>query len=394
MSGDPSSVNDAPIASSEALGGRFRFDLLVENPGTLARRGRIVTTRGAIDTPAFMPVGTQATVKTLHPAEVRATGARIVLANTYHLMLRPGAEAVAARGGLHRFMDWSGHLLTDSGGYQIFSLSPHVDDDGATFASTYDGSRHHLSPERAVIVQAQLGADVQMVLDVCPGLPAPADVVLAATERTHRWAARARTAFLALGEARPAHQCQFGIVQGGIDEVLRARSARAVVDMGFDGYALGGLSVGERRAEMVPAIAAATASLPADQPRYLMGVGDPVGMVEAVAQGIDLFDCVLPTRLARHGTVLTSTGRLNLRNARFATDDSPLDPDDPCPLVDRYSRAYVRHLLTVGELSAMRIITLHNLWWVGRLMERTRGAITTGTFARWRADVLEVWAGR
>ena len=361
-----------------------------------ARAGTLHTRRGALPTPLFMPVGTRGAVRTLDTADLEALGARIVLGNTYHLMLRPGADAVAARGGLHRFMDWSGHLLTDSGGFQIFSLEPKVDEDGATFQSTYDGSYHRLGPEAAVEVQAKLGADIQMALDVCPGLPAPDEVILAATERTHRWAERSRRHWSELGErggVLPAHQEQFGIVQGGIDVGLRRRSARAITDIGFDGYALGGLSVGETRDEMVPAIAAATELLPVDQPRYLMGVGDPAGLVEGVANGIDLFDCVLPTRLARHGTVLTDAGRMNLRNARHATDDGPLDPDAPCPLTARYSRAYLRHLLSVHELTAMRILTLQNLWWLARLMDRARAAIVEGRFAAFRDDVLTVWGG-
>ncbi len=361
-----------------------------------ARAGQLHTRRGVLPTPLFMPVGTRGAVRTLDTDDLERLGARIVLGNTYHLMLRPGAEAVAALGGLHGFMDWGGHLLTDSGGFQIFSLEPKVDEDGATFQSTYDGSYHHLGPERAVEVQALLGADIQMALDVCPGLPAPDEVIVAATERTHRWAERARRHWDLLGErgARPVHQEQFGIVQGGIDPVLRARSARAITALGFDGYALGGLSVGETRQEMVPAIAAATALLPADQPRYLMGVGDPAGLIEGVANGIDLFDCVLPTRLARHGTVLTDAGRMNLRNARYADDEQPLDPAADCPLSRRYSRAYLRHLLAVHELTAMRILTLHNLWWLGRLMDRARAAIVAGTFDALRNDVLEVWGGR
>jgi len=345
-----------------------------------------------------MPVGTRGAVRTLDTTDLELLGPPIVLANTYHLMLRPGADAVAARGGLHRFMDWQGHLLTDSGGYQVFSLAPTVDEDGATFASTYDGSRHRLTPELAVDIQCKLGADIQMALDVCPGLPAPLAEIRAVTERTHRWAERARTAFLETSPRyvgddgyRPARLEQFGIVQGGIDPGLRASSARAIVDIGFDGYALGGLSVGESRAEMVPAIAAATPLLPVDRPRYLMGVGDPARIVDAIAHGIDLFDCVLPTRLARHGTVLTSQGRLNLRNARFANDDGPLDPAVDLPVTRRYSRAYLRHLFSVHELTAMRIVTLHNLAWLAMLLDRVRASILEGTFEALRAEVLGVW---
>jgi len=363
-----------------------------------ARAGTIRTQRGVVRTPVFMPVGTRGAVRTLDTTDLELLGPPIVLANTYHLMLRPGADAVAARGGLHRFMDWQGHLLTDSGGYQVFSLAPTVDEDGATFASTYDGSRHRLTPELAVDIQCKLGADIQMALDVCPGLPAPLAEIRAATERTHRWAERARTAFLETSPRhvgddgyRPARLEQFGIVQGGIDPGLRASSARAIVDIGFDGYALGGLSVGESRAEMVPAIAAATPLLPVDRPRYLMGVGDPARIVDAIAHGIDLFDCVLPTRLARHGTVLTSQGRLNLRNARFANDDGPLDPAVDLPVTRRYSRAYLRHLFSVHELTAMRIVTLHNLAWLAMLLDRVRASIIEGTFEALRAEVLGVW---
>ncbi len=370
----------------------------VEATAGAARVGTIRTARGEIRTPVFMPVGTRGAVRTLDTTDLELLGPPVVLANTYHLMLRPGADAVEARGGLHRFMDWRGHLLTDSGGYQVFSLGPTLDEDGATFASTYDGSRHRLTPESAALIQCKLGADVQMALDVCPGLPAPIEEVRAATERTHRWAERARAAFLRAAPSfvgddvfRPSRLEQFGIVQGGVDPSLRAASARAIVDIGFDGYALGGLSVGESRAEMIPAIAAATPLLPADRPRYLMGVGDPARIVEAVANGIDLFDCVLPTRLARHGTVLTSEGRLNLRNARFATDDGPLDPVVDLPATRRYSRAYLRHLFSVHEITAMRIVTLHNLAWLASLLDRIRASIVDGTFEALRTEVLGVW---
>jgi queuine tRNA-ribosyltransferase len=358
-----------------------------------ARAGVLHTRRGSFPTPMFMPVGTRGAVRTLDAADLTALGAQVVLGNTYHLMLRPGADVVADLGGLHAFTGWDRHLLTDSGGYQIFSLRPSVDDDGATFVSTYDGTRHHLTPESAVHLQALLGADIQMALDVCPALPAPADVVAAAAERTARWAERARAAFLAEAHV-PDHQVQFGIVQGGVDTAIRRTSARQLVDIGFDGYAIGGLSVGETREEMVPAIAAAAELLPSDRPRYLMGVGDPAGIVEGIANGVDLFDCVLPTRLARHGTLLTSEGRLNLRNARFARDDGPLDAEDPCPLVARYSRGYVRHLFQVHEITAMRVATLHNVWWLLRLVDRLRRAIVDGHFAEARLDLLQRWARR
>jgi queuine tRNA-ribosyltransferase len=359
-----------------------------------ARVGRVVTARGSFPSPAFMPVGTRGSVKSLGADDLDALAPPVVLANTYHLMLRPGADVVRELGGLAAFTGWDGHSLTDSGGYQIFSLAPKVDDEGALFRSTYDGSKHHLSPESAVAVQADIGADVQMVLDVCPGLPAPDAVVRAAAERTARWAERGRAAFLA-GEAAAAErgvvQAQFGIVQGGIDPVLRAESARWTTAVGFDGYAIGGLSVGESRAEMLPALAAALAGLPEDQPRYLMGVGDPASLVEAIALGVDMFDCVLPTRLARHGTLLTDAGRFNVKRVANARDRGPVDETCPCPTCARYSRGYLRHLMQVGELSALRLLTIHNVSWLLRFVDRTADAIRQRRLAEWRAEVLAVW---
>ena len=280
-----------------------------------ARTGVATTARGTYRTPCFMPVGTRGAVKLLSAVDYERLGAEIVLANTYHLMLRPGADVVAALGGLAGFTGWPGLSLTDSGGYQVFSLDPDVDDDGVTFRSVYDGSSHRLTPELAVATQELLGADIQMVLDVCPGLPAPHEVVLQAVERTASWAKRARAS-----HAR-TDQALFGIVQGGTDAALRAESAQRTVELDFDGYGIGGLSVGEPRDEMLPALAAALAELPDDQPRYLMGVGDPASLVEAVALGVDQFDCVLPTRLGRHGTALTSAGKVQLRNAANARSD-------------------------------------------------------------------------
>ncbi|MGH9242883.1 MAG: tRNA guanosine(34) transglycosylase Tgt [Acidimicrobiales bacterium] len=351
-----------------------------------ARVGRVRTARGEFTTPCFMPVGTRGAVRALSSVDLERIGADVVLANTYHLMLRPGADTVAAVGGLHRFMAWNGHLLTDSGGFQVFSLSPTVDDDGVTFRSTYDGSTHRLTPEAAVEVQEKLGADIQMVLDVCPPLPSAPDVLRMAVERTASWAERARRVHRREGQAI------FGIVQGGTDEVLRSESAERTVALGFDGYGIGGLSVGESREEMLPALAATTAALPDDRARYLMGVGDPVGLVEAVACGVDLFDCVLPTRLGRHGTILTDAGRLNLRNAALATDESPLDPTCPCEVCARWSRAYLRHLLSVHELTAPRLLTVHNVAWILRLVDRMREAIRAGTFSAFHADVGAIWS--
>ena len=350
-----------------------------------ARTGRITTARGSFATPCFMPVGTRGTVRAFPTVDLEALGAEVLLANTYHLMLRPGAETVAALGGLHRFAGWTGHMLTDSGGYQVFSLNPKVDDDGATFRSTYDGSLHHLSPERAVEIQELLGPDIQMVLDVCPPLPSPPSVVRAAVERTAAWAARAKAAHRREGQAL------FGIVQGGIDENLRRESARRTVELDFPGFGIGGLSVGETRDEMLPALAAALEELPIDRPRYLMGVGDPVGLVEAIALGVDMFDCVLPTRLARHGSILTGQGRLQIRNAAYALDDRPLDEACPCAVCARYSRGYLRHLLQVGEPAALHLLTGHNLSWTLALVAETRQAITAGTLAELRGMISAVY---
>ena len=352
----------------------------------IARNGVVSTPNGAFRTPVFMPVGTRGVVRALSADDLEALGAEIILGNSYHLMLRPGADVVEQMGGLHKFSGWNGRLLTDSGGFQVFSLDPKVDDDGVTFRSVYDGSSHRFTPERAVEVQEQIGADIAMVLDVCPPLPSPPNVVRLAVERSAAWAARARAAH------RRDDQCQFGIVQGGVDTALRAESAQRTVEIGFDGYAVGGLSVGESRDEMLPSLSAAVAHLPVERPRYLMGVGDPINIVEAVARGVDMFDCVLPTRLARHGTVLTSQGRLQIRNAQFARSDEPLDPNCRCPTCARHSRGYLRHLQTVGELTAARLLSIHNLTYLLSLMEKIRAAIADATFADLRADVWATWA--
>ncbi|MGE3619410.1 MAG: tRNA guanosine(34) transglycosylase Tgt [Acidimicrobiia bacterium] len=360
---------------------------VVARDGT-ARAGILTTARGQVPTPCFMPVGTRGAVRTLAASDLEDLGVRIQLGNAYHLMLKPGAERIAALGGLHAFESWSGHILTDSGGYQVFSLRPKVDDDGATFRSTYDGSTHRLTPESAVRIQALLGSDVQMVLDVCPPLPSPPAVLREAVERTAAWAVRARRAFVELD--RP-ELSQFGIVQGGTDPVLRVDSARRTREVGFDGYAVGGLSVGESREEMLPALAAALGELPDDQPRYLMGVGDPVGMLDAIALGVDLFDCVLPTRHGRHGTILTGQGRYNLKRAENADDATPLDPGCGCPVCARWSRAYLRHLLVVDEPTAPRLCTLHNTWWTLRLVESARAAVQEGTLAALRARIAAAY---
>jgi queuine tRNA-ribosyltransferase len=362
-----------------------RTPITVHATDGMARRATVTTARGRFETPAFMPVGTRGSVKTVDAVDLAGLGAEVVLGNTYHLMLRPGADVVEQLGGLGRFSGWEGHTLTDSGGFHVFSLNPAVDDDGVTFRSTYDGSSHRLTPESAVAVQAAIGADIQMVLDVCAALPAPLSVLRTAVERTAAWAERARNA------PRPGNQALFGIVQGGTDAGLRAEAAQRTVALDFDGYGIGGLSVGEPRPDMLRALDATTPELPADRPRYLMGVGDPVGMVEAVARGVDMFDCVLPTRLARHGTALTSTGRVQLKNAAQRTDPGPIDEACGCSTCARYSRGYLRHLLQVGEPSAARLVTMHNLAWMFALIGRMRSAIETGTFDELRAEVSDIW---
>ena len=343
------------------------------------------TARGSFSTPAFMPVGTRGAVRLLDAEDLDSLAPQVVLANTYHLMLRPGADAVEQLGGLHRFTGWDGHMLTDSGGFQVFSLAPAVDDGGATFRSTYDGSVHRLTPESAVTIQERIGADIQMVLDICCGLPAPEEEVRLAAKRTLDWAVRARDSH------RREDQSLFGIVQGGTDPDLRAECAEATAALGFDGYGIGGLSVGEPREQMLPALAAAIGHLPVDRPRYLMGVGDPVSMLESIALGVDMFDCVLPTRLARHGTALTSTGRYRVRGARHAGDDAPLDPACTCRVCRRFSRGYIRHLLVVGEPTAGRLLTIHNLAWTLGLVERARLAIHDGSLGALISDIRETW---
>jgi queuine tRNA-ribosyltransferase len=364
------------------------LSLAVDGRDGTARAATVTTARGTFRTPCFMPVGTRATVKTLTSADLEALGVEVMLANTYHLMLRPGTDVIAALGGIHAFADWSGHVLTDSGGFQVFSLAPKVDDDGVTFKSTYDGSAHRLTPEGAVDAQVAIEADIQMVLDVCPALPAPADVIRTAVHRTAAWAARARAHF---GRVAPEGQSLFGIVQGGADHGLRRESSLRTVEVGFDGYAVGGLSVGESHAELVGALGAAIEHLPDDAPRYLMGVGDPAGLVEAVALGVDMFDCVLPTRLGRHGTALTSAGRLSVSAAAVALDDSPVDPACACSTCARYSRAYLRHLFQVGEPTASRLLTVHNLAWILALLDRTRAAIEAGSLDALRREIGAGW---
>jgi queuine tRNA-ribosyltransferase len=363
----------------------FPVEARIDAADGTARATTATTARGTYETPLFMPVGTRGAIKYLSADDYGPIGARIVLGNTYHLMLRPGADLIERFGGLGAFSGWDGLTLTDSGGFQVFSLDPKVDDDGVTFRSTYDGSTHRFTPELAVDVQQRLGADVQMVLDQCPPLPSPPDVIATAVERTAAWAARARRVHTR------TDQSLFGIVQGGISADLRAASAQRTVELGFDGYGIGGLSVGETREEMLPALAAALEHLPADRPRYLMGVGDPASLVEAVALGVDQFDCVMQTRLGRHGTALTSTGRFQAKAARNAELDEPIDASCPCWVCARHSRGYVRHLLQVGEPTASRLLSVHNVAWTIDLMGRMRSAIFAGTFDALRREVLAVW---
>lgn len=349
----------------------------------LARAGVLSTPHGEVETPGFMPVGTRASVKALDTADLVGVGAQMVLSNTYHLMLRPGAEVVDKLGGLHGFMAWDGPILTDSGGYQIFSLGPNIDEDGASFRSTYDGSPVRLTPEEAVRIQALLGADIAMVLDECIGLPAPRPAVQAAMERSLRWAERAR-------EAHSRNdQALFGIVQGGTDDELRAMSARATAELGFPGFGIGGLSVGESPDDRNRALEAALAELPATKVRYVMGLGDAEGVLDAIQRGADLFDCVWPTRLARHGKVLTRDGDFNIRRAENAEQSAPIHGECGCVTCSRYSRGYLRHLVVTGELSAHRLLTIHNLHFTLELLRDARSAIVAGAFSEFRASVRE-----
>jgi queuine tRNA-ribosyltransferase len=356
-----------------------RFDFTITATDGAARTGGIRTARGEIRTPAFMPVGTAASVKAVKPADVRAAGADIILGNTYHLMLRPGAERVARLGGLHRFMGWERPILTDSGGYQVMSLSEltKVTEEGVSFKSHLDGSRHMLSPERSVEVQRLLGSDIVMQFDQLVPTTATREQQRAAMERSVRWARRSREEFDRGGE-HAQRAALFGIQQGALDEGLRRQSADALIDIGFDGYAVGGLAVGEGQEAMLGCLDFAPGQLPADRPRYLMGVGKPDDLVEAVRRGIDMFDCVLPTRSGRTGQAFTTDGPLNLRNARFAEDEEPLEPGCPCPTCAIWSRAYVHHLVRSGEILGAMLMTEHNLWFYQRVMADLREAIADG----------------
>jgi queuine tRNA-ribosyltransferase len=346
------------------------FSVIAEDGA--ARRGRLVTAHGTIDTPAFMPVGTAATVKAMTTGDVAATGARIILGNTYHLMLRPTAERIAELGGLHRFMNWRGAILTDSGGFQVMSLAKlrHIEERGVTFRSHLDGTLYSLTPERAIEIQHLLGADITMVLDECTEFPVTPEAAFLSMERSMRWAERSKAAF----KSRPGHGL-FGIVQGSVFPVQRLKSAEALTRIGFDGYAIGGLAVGEGQETMFMVIDATVPALPRDAPRYLMGVGKPGDLVGAVQRGIDMFDCVLPTRSGRTAQAFTRRGTVNLRNARHGNDPRPLDPDCVCPVCQNYSRAYLHHLARAGEILSSMLLTQHNLTYYGELMAGLRDAI-------------------
>jgi len=356
-----------------------------------ARAGRLTTTHGVVETPVFMPVGTHGTVKALGPDDLRAAGAQIVLANTYHLFLRPGHEVVRELGGLHRFMGWDGVILTDSGGFQVFSLSKlrKITDAGVEFRSPVDGSTHFLSPEIAVEVQQALGADIMHPLDECLAYPASHEAAERSLELTLRWAARSKAAHVGRGAAS---QAMFGIVQGGTDEELRTRATRATVELGFDGYAIGGMAVGEPKQAMYDLTALVASLVPAGQPRYLMGVGKPEDLVEAVARGVDMFDCVLPTRNARNGQAFTADGPVTLKQARYARAAAPLDAECACYACRDFSRAYLRHLFMSGELLAYRLLTLHNVTFFLRLMREMRSAIAEGVFGPFQARFFARYA--
>lgn len=365
----------------------FGFDLLASD-GT-ARRGTVKTPRGEIRTPAFMPVGTAGTVKAMYPEQVRECGADVVLGNTYHLMLRPGAEEVAALGGLHHFMRWPHPILTDSGGFQVMSLAKlrKMTERGVTFQSHIDGSKHELTPERSIEIQGLLGSDIQMQLDECTPHPATHDEAKASMEMSLRWAQRSKTAF---GSKR--HQALFGIVQGSTYEDLREASAQALIEMDFPGYSIGGLAVGEGQSEMLRVLEGVLPIMPTHKPRYLMGVGTPDDLLKAVALGIDMFDCVMPTRSGRHGQTFTRFGKVNLRNARHANDPRPLDPQSRCPAARDYSRAYLHHLIRCGEYLGSMLLTWANIAYYQELMAGARAAIEARTYADYCAEVQDGWA--
>lgn len=357
------------------------FAVQAQDGNGVARVGRLTTAHGEIDTPAFMPVGSLGAVKGIEAEDLRSLGYGLILNNAYHLFLRPGHDLVSAMGGLHQFTSWPGAILTDSGGFQVFSLSKlcKVTDEGVTFQSHIDGSLHHVTPERSVEIQEALGADIMMAFDECVPLPSSRKRVAEALARTNRWAVRCQAA------RRRRDQALFGIVQGGHDPELRRQAAVEIVGMGFDGYAIGGLSVGEEKSVMYGMVDATIPHLPADRPRYLMGVGMPEDLVEGAARGVDLFDCVVPTRHGRTGSLFTSTGKISIKNAQYARDEQPIDPDCSCSVCVKYSRAYLHHLFLVKEMLGVRLNTLHNLHYFAHLMRGIRTAIAKGSFDNFRA---------
>ena len=361
----------------------IRYELLRRDEHSLARRGRLTTPHGVIETPVFMPVGTQATVKTMAPWELAEIGAGIILSNTYHLHLRPGEELVRKAGGLHGFMHWDGAVLTDSGGFQVFSLADlrKITDDGVTFRSHLDGSLHSFTPESVMEIENALGADIIMAFDECPPYPATREYVETSLRRTLDWAARCKAA-----HRRPDEQGLFGIVQGGEHIDLRKESAQRLVELDFPGYAIGGLSVGEPKPLMYEILGATTPWLPADKPRYLMGVGSPDDLFEGVERGVDMFDCVLPTRIARNGTVLTSEGKRVMKNARYGDDFLPLDPNCRCKVCQTFSRAYIRHLLKADEVLGIRLTTYHNVYFMLDLMKQIRQSLDDGRFLLYKQE--------
>lgn len=367
---------------------RRMFQLLQTDPSSLARRGRLTTNHGVIETPIFMPVGTQGTVKAVSPDELKELPAQIILGNTYHLFIRPGMEVMRHFGGLHRFMGWDGPILTDSGGFQVFSLAKlrKITEEGVHFQSHLDGSPCFLGPREAMEIQATLGSDIAMLFDECPPYPCERDYAANSLDRTLRWAAVCREV--------PTPGLKFGIVQGATFPDLRRHSAEALVALGFDGYAVGGVSVGEPEREMMAAVEHSVPFLPADKPRYAMGLGTPPQMVEMVARGIDMFDCVLPTRIARNGTAFTASGTINLKNAPFTFDQGPIEEGCTCPACRQFTRGYLRHLVKSEEILGLRLISLHNLHFYLELMKRVRTAIEAGTFAEFRREFVagyRVW---
>jgi queuine tRNA-ribosyltransferase len=372
------------------MSGPFSFRLTATDGA--ARAGAMTTAHGLVHTPAFMPVGTQASIKGVHHDDVRASGAEILLGNTYHLMLRPSAERVAALGGLHTFMRWPYPILTDSGGFQVMSLAPlrKISEDGVTFRSHVDGAMVDLTPERAVEVQMLLGSDIAMQLDECVRLPAERSDIERAMKLSLRWAERCKRAF----ESAPPGRALFGIVQGGDDPVARAQSARALVDIGFSGYAIGGLAVGETQEMMLSIVAETAPALPADRPRYLMGVGTPADLLEAVARGVDMFDCVMPTRNGRHGLAFTRFGPINIKNAHHADDARPLDAESRCPAARDFSRAYLHHLFRSGETLGGTLLSIVNLFYYQDLLAGARAAIAAGRFADFSGEIKEQWSAK